>query len=237
MTSRRLSDVTGGAHNLSTLVQQQLSDSVLDDIAAVNSYRRVFFIFFSQRILLFSIMYCGLLLCCRFLRNRGFQINLTDPLWRVIWWILSINCVYWHVRILVVTVKPVDQLMSVSLSIPSGIYAKWLTRDSNDAASVRLGLAVRACEGRCSCYIWSAYATVSCASTCKRIMVTCYKGWDGTPVLYFFLPFPFLSSSPLVSSTSLPSPCPLPCHSLSSPLLPLRRRSCSVKALDKLHNK
>ena len=46
MTSRRLSDVTGGAHNLSTLVQQQLSDSVLDDIAAVNSYRRVFFIFF-----------------------------------------------------------------------------------------------------------------------------------------------------------------------------------------------
>jgi len=66
MTSRRLSDVTVGAHNLSTLVQQQLSDSVLDDIAAVNSYRRVFFHFFSQRILLFSIMYCGLLLCCRF---------------------------------------------------------------------------------------------------------------------------------------------------------------------------
>jgi len=46
MASRRLSDVTGGAHNLSTLVQQQLSDSVLDDIAAVNSYRRVFFSFF-----------------------------------------------------------------------------------------------------------------------------------------------------------------------------------------------
>ena len=67
MTSRRLSDVTVGAHNLSTLVQQQLSDSVLDDIAAVNSYRRVFFIFFSANFVVFYNVGCGLLLCCRFL--------------------------------------------------------------------------------------------------------------------------------------------------------------------------
>jgi len=39
MTSRRLRDVTERAHSVSTSVQEQLGDSVLEDIAAVNYHR------------------------------------------------------------------------------------------------------------------------------------------------------------------------------------------------------